>query len=529
MNNLNESKRAFFRTMKDSPELEQHGFRLLLQREDFPNFFDVLVAEEFFAPNRNPSPQESGDLVAVPYWPPLEYLRRCAERASQDDDIELAERVMTIVRDVSAADEGSLQRNSHTADAFAEIIGLLPRSAVHLRDLRLIPRWLRIPFSTGRIAHVLDSGALSSFLSSDSEEDWLKALEILRHCTVFRWDRDPPHAAVPIVDVYSLERLIERHASVFGRKLGTRALNLFEERVSEVFSREERKRRSDVIRPAIEEHEQNRSSMPLENCLVLGIRDALLAWCTTRPSDATAYVGGLLVSDSQILRRIGIHVLDQRWDDLRTVYATVLGPQLFDHGHLHELYALLRRHFSSLSEGLKAQTLEAIRTLSAPDDDYLVGNRELVQLRWLQALEASGYEPAMDFHDALRKTTNAAEVEHPDFRIYTETRWGPGPSPYDVADLLGFVQSGVIAQRLNDCRSVRGQGPSPEGLVAALERAVTEAPTTFLEALPQMLEARAEYQCGMLHALRHLWEQSEGSGGRLSWGSAWPRVFGFFG
>ena len=205
MTELSENHKAFFQSMKDSSELEQYGFRLLLKRKDFADFFDALKAGGFFAPERNPAPEESERLVTVPYWAPLDYLRKCAEEASRKENIELARRVMAIVREVSQGDKGTFQDNSHTADVFAEIIGLLPKSVVRLRDIGFVSRWIGVRFNNGRIGHVLDKGALRSFLSSDNRRDWRKALEILRHCTAFHWVGERRKQPVPMADVHSLK------------------------------------------------------------------------------------------------------------------------------------------------------------------------------------------------------------------------------------------------------------------------------------------------------------------------------------
>ena len=55
-----------------------------------------------------------------------------------------------------------------------------------------------------------------------------------------------------------------------------------------------------MIRPAIEEHDQNRGAMEFENCLVFGLREALLAWCMADAGRVREYVRALLESDSQI-------------------------------------------------------------------------------------------------------------------------------------------------------------------------------------------------------------------------------------
>ena len=389
-----------------------------------------------------------------------------------------------------------------------------------------------VKFSSGRIAHVLDKGALLSFLSSDDKRDWLKALEILRHCTAFRWhvqaelNEEKP---VPLVETNSLAKVVEHHASAFGKKLGARAVVLFEDRVRDVFSRGGRESRSDMFRPAIEEHGQNRRSRQFENCVVSGLRDTLLAWCAVDARLAREYVKSLLDSDSQILRRIGIYVLNERWADLSSLYATAVRSEFFEPAHIHELYTLLRQRFESFPQEIKIQTLEAIRELPELESDDADHVRRLAQLRWLDALKETRYEPAVTLFRELQEETKTDDLEHPDFRIYTEVRWGAGSSPYQVAELVAFADAGVIAEKLNDFQPLeRRQGPSREGLVAALESAVTAEPETFIRALPQLLNAKTEYRCGTLYALRDLWEKSKRHKGQVSWEQAWLGMFKFF-
>ena len=522
---LSENHKAFFRRMNESRDLEWHGFRLLLKREDFADFFDVLKDEGFFGADRNPGPQESEDLVHVPYWPALDYLRACAERSSQSNDTGLAEKVMAVVREVSLGHDGTFQDNSHTAKVFAEIIGMLPRSVVRLDDIEYASRWVKVRFSNGMVAHVLDKGALLSFLDSDDRNDWLKALKILRYCTEFRWKEENP---VPVVEADSLARLVEHHAGAIGNKLRADAVELFAERVREVFSRGGRERWSYVFRPAIEKHAQNRRSKDFENCLVAGLRDALLAWSAVDVDSAREYVKSLLGGDTQILRRIGIYVLNERWADLSVLYADAVGPGFFQHAHIHELFALLEKRFESLSQEVKEKTLESIRALPGPEGQEADRVRKLAQLRWLYALKETRYEPAVTLRRELQEETEAGELEYPDFNTHMEVRVGPGPSPYQVAELVAFADAGIIAEKLNDFHpSESRRGPTREGLVAALESAVAASPETFIRALPLLLDARSEYRYGILCAVRALWDKSKQSHGSVAWESIWPQMFSF--
>ena len=319
MTPLTPKQKAFVTLMTKNRDNEARGFELLLQREDFVEFFDELKEQGLFAPDRNPQQivvDEKGS-IHVPYWTALDYLSACAKRAGEAHDVKLAEKVMQIVRSVSTGDNGKIRDNFRTARKLAEIIGLLPMEAVTLDDVRLVEIWLGVSFDHGSIAHALDEVALPGYLASEKPIDWAKAGEILRLCSAVRWeakragDNEKP---LTIVDDYWLRELVQRHARDFGRRVPEEAAALFTERVRDVFSRGGRESWSYLYRPAVENHPQNHSWHGPENLFVEGLRDILLGWCDVEPDEAKTFIGALLQSESEILRRIGIYVLAERWD-----------------------------------------------------------------------------------------------------------------------------------------------------------------------------------------------------------------------
>ena len=98
MTELTQNHQSFIQLMKKSQDHERRGVRLLLKRENFDSFFDALRAEDFFAPTSNPSlvPVDAEGTVQVPYWPMLDYLTACAERASATNDNDLASKVIDV-------------------------------------------------------------------------------------------------------------------------------------------------------------------------------------------------------------------------------------------------------------------------------------------------------------------------------------------------------------------------------------------------------------------------------------------------
>ena len=80
MGKISSSQRSFIQLMKGGEDYERRGFELLLQRSDFPDFFDALADEGLFDPSRNSGPVEADKpgYYRVPFWPPLRYLEAVA-------------------------------------------------------------------------------------------------------------------------------------------------------------------------------------------------------------------------------------------------------------------------------------------------------------------------------------------------------------------------------------------------------------------------------------------------------------------
>lgn len=537
---LTAKRRWFIQRMTQGDEHAKWGFELLLKRPDFAEFFDHLNEAGLFRPECNPTPVPAAEpgYVRIPYWPALDYLQACAKQAGEREDTELARKIMTVVEAVSRAREpdGSVRDNYHTYRVFAEILGLLPMSTITAEDLGLIPEWLESKFDRGIVGHALDTGALRRCLASASPDDWHKACLILRYCTAIRWiderelgeNRKKP---VTVVDDYWLKELIEHHVSALGAKAGRVASNIFLERIREVFHEGNRDNAAWLWRPAIEDHAQNHSWNGPENRFVEGLRDVLLSWVDHDIDTARPFIEALLRDEAEIVRRVGIYVLGQRWPLLRSLYAAVLCPALFEAGHIHELYGLLRAHFHEFTEPEKAATIEAIRQLPRPlrgeDSDRLL---KRIQRNWLSAVAGKGYEPANSwFAELVSDHTLGALSEHPDFHSYMESWSGPGPTPYRVQELLAFTEDGSLVERLNAFQQTDSwRGPTTRALVDTLEEAVVLAPQAFQTIMSAFLHAKRPFQYGLINGFKRAWEAPPEKRPAIDWDRTWSSLVGFF-
>ncbi len=541
---LTAKRKWFIQRMNQGDERAQWGFELLLKRTDFAEFFDHLNEAGLFAPERNPAPVPGTEprYVRIPYWPALDYLQACAKLAGEREDLALARKILTVVGAVSRVREpdGSVRDNYHTYRLFADILGLLPTVAVTQEDLGLISGWLESKFDRGMVGHALDKGVLRRCIASEAPDDWSKACLILRYCTAIRWNDERElgenrKKPVTVVDDYWLKELIKHHASALGAKAGRAASSIFLERVREVFDEGNRGHASWLSRPAIEEHEQNHSWDGPENRFVEGLRDVLLNWVDHDLDMARQFMETLLRDEAEIVRRIAIYVLGQRWTHLRNLYTAVLGPRLFDAGHIHELYSLLRAHFDELTEFEKAATIEAIRQLRRPvrgeDPDRQL---KRTQRNWLSAFAGKGYGPADSWFGELKSDqTLGSLLEHPDFHAYMESWSGPGPTPYRVQELLAFAEDGSIVERLNAFQQIDfWRGPTIRALVDTLEESVLLAPELFLLLLPAFLRANRPsnrpFQYGLINGFKRAWESPKEKQPQIDWDRTWNALVEFF-
>lgn len=538
MANLSANEQSFITMMSKSDEHTRRGFELILQRSAPLRYLDALLDAGMFAPSKNPAPVPAHPegYVRLPYWAALDYLVACAKLAGDTDDAELTEKLLNIVRTVSLGSPSNGARdNFHTFRKFAEILGLLPTISIRPKDLTLVRHWLNTKFDRFMVAVALDEGVLVRFLASKEPTDRRKAVQVVSYCTAIQWQ---PSALfqdtvepIAVVEAYWLEKLINRHAASLGNAdVGREAARLFARRVDKVFTRGPVAEYSYVRRPSVGDDGQNRGVANVEDCVVEGLRDVLLAWSEVDGPAASAFVYTLLRSRNQMLRRVGIFVLGQRWVHLQDIYLRIAKPELFDWGHLHELYSLLRLRFEDFSQAQKSATFEAIQQIPEPTGDNATERRERAQYRWLSAVAGTTHEAAARRLEELTAKYGPLR-ERADQLFVIDSDWGSsGPSPFSARELIAFAEDGDVVARLSALKPNRaGQGSTRPALVDELERAVAAAPDPFARVLETFLGAPCEYQCGLVNGYLRLWRESKTHGASSGWDDrVWQRLFSFF-
>ena len=543
MSELTSLQQSFVDMMTKSEEHARKGFELLVSRggEALEKFFEPLAAKGLFDPDRNPGIVEADEpgYFRVPYWNALDYLAAIAKLSGEKNDLELAEKVMKVVRVVSQACQpaADMRGNYHTFRMFAEFFGSLPTSAVTIVDIDLIPGWLRSRFDKGMVAHALSQGPMARFLASENPDDWKKACLMLYHCTAVTWTEEPfledtHQNPIPVVDDYWLNDLLSAHSKSLGDRAPMDAVSILAGRVKEVFEGEGRKENSWIWRPAVEDHAQNHRSQDIENSLVEALRDVLLNWTENDPTRARDTVKTLLEHDTEIVRRIGIYILNCRWNEFPELHGILFDPRFFDSGHLHELYSLLNERFHEFDEDERKAVVDALRAIPIPSKgEQSERHQKYLQRTWLSAIGDGGYDPATEWFAELQADTELGPLSpFPSFHSYTHSGWGHGSTPHTAEELLAFAEDGTLIDRLHsfEATAVSFEAPTLEALVDTLEKAVAENPGRFIRILPSFRRADIPFQYGIIKGFKRAWNTPQDKRSKLDWDDAWTKLVEFF-
>ena len=182
---------SFIATMQRGDDFARHGFDLLTKRSEPEQYFDALRDAGFFHPSKTSGPVPAGEpgFVQIPFWIALNYLEAVAKRAGELNNADLANKILAIIRDVSAVrdSEGKALDNYHTYYKFSDMLGSLPLASVTDEDIDRTAIWLDSRFDHGLVATSLSKGLLKRLIADGSPQSITKACLLMTRLVALRW------------------------------------------------------------------------------------------------------------------------------------------------------------------------------------------------------------------------------------------------------------------------------------------------------------------------------------------------------
>jgi len=534
MASLTPNQRDFLAGIYKDKRLRRWGMEKLSKRDDTLSFLVPMTEMGFFTPTENPAPVEDSEgKVSISPWDAMLYLEKAASQAGKDECIEASHEILQILRSVTSfkGKDGIPTDNIATWNSFAKILASLPPASYEAEDLEMLRVWLGSRFDRGMmIGATIGTHLLPTLLKSEESERCAKIRTTLNAATQIKWiGGSSPRAideAATAVDAYWLGKLFERHSSKLGAICGDEISSLLIGRIDELLAPHHEDNYSWFIRPAIEDHPQNRTHREVYNVLINGLRDIAISYIDTQFEPATQKLESMLESKTSLVKRIAIHVIDERFGRLSDLF--ILRCQsIFELPLIHETYRLLKRHFGALTKENQNAIVTSIRNIETSGKEESAIKR--IRERLAHAIHGQGNEFAEKLFVELESKVWDRGDMHPDFLSYTTIWSGHGKSLYSV-DQLRALGDEELVENLNSFQQDGAAIPGPEATtVTALSDAITqlveEDPDRFVNFLRLAPRLKPAYQFSVLNGFRNLLQRDTGKGeGRVRWFQFWPSM-----
>jgi hypothetical protein len=483
-----------------------------------PNWIEPLKEKAFFTKPPEPRRDEVGNVVAFPPWPESHYLARMASLRP--------EAVLSVILEMPDTDNVRVHEDlvdaalNMPADLAAQI-SKKARAWLGAPDQVLLPEELG-----ALVAHLAKGGKSQEALSLART-----LLEVLPDPSSHaNREGEGPYRLSPQprirLDKLTYERVIKRDFPAVLRSAGIAGFDLLCDLLesaaclSLAHEADGQDDFSYVWRPAVEDHPQNFRN-DLKGILVAGVREAAEQLIRDGIADIRGILDALEKHRWLIFQRLSLHILRVFPGAATDVVAARLADRtLFDDGRIrHEYQLLLADRFESLTEDQKATVLDWIKSGPAVDkyrqrhrqetgtepnpgelEEYR-GTWQRDRLAWLKVHLPNEWREAYE-----RLVAEYGEPESQQFPVGWSGLFAPlSPKSPDELRTISVESLVEFLRRWNPPHDPLG--PSREGLVREMQKAITADPQRFSREATRFKDLDAPYEWAIIAGLRDAAEQ----------------------
>ncbi|MDO6444194.1 hypothetical protein Q4493_00250 [Colwellia sp. 1_MG-2023] len=527
-NKLTVKQRNALQRVKNEPALEPWLFK----KVDDLNWFDAFLDSGYLNPELNPAPEQKSDgTIHIPSWPVTEYLVASSLKLKEENDVEMAQKYLTLMKEVTQYTIANERSNYRTWWQFSKILRSIPLEVLTVDDLDCIGYWLSDKFDRYLISKEVSEWVIE-LVEVNSEQSIVFALNLLDKLFAInsvegRYSNNRKEAVLGFDD-YLAGKFVENSAVEIGEKLGLVAINLFEQKLKEVLDINGNDKWSNIWRNAIPEHKQNSRHNDADDIVLKLFRDSFLGYVqTTIDPNALEKLTEIINSDYQTIKRIGIHVASECFNKLdEQVIDLVIEPTNFNDKYRHELWHFLNKNFLNLSKPRQQSIIAAIESLSVLSEETgAVQDKPTAykQSNWFAAIKDLS-ETAQAKYQACVDITGV-EPDHPDFSNYMRVSNVVNVSPVTVSELAVMLENtDELVSFLNKYNVVSHfNEPGIEGLVNTFEELVLLDSCEVLNNLEAFINLKPHYLNQIFTAYLKLWSDKA----QRSWHELWPKILGF--
>lgn len=527
-NELSAKQRSALQRVIDDPALQPWLFK----KVDSTVWFDAFKENGLFSPNLNPAPFETSDKTfQIPSWPITEYLVSSSLKLRDENDIEMARKYLSLLKEVTQYAVANERSNYRTWWQFSKVLRNIPLEVINLDDLSCVSDWLNDKFDRYLINKEISEWMLE-LIDINTEQSVSFAIFLLDklfaiHIVEGRYT-NKKHEAVLGFDDYQAAKFVEENASALGESLGLLAVNLSKQKLKEVLDINRNDKWSNVWRNAIPEHKQNSRHNDADDIVLKFFRDALLGYVNKdSANNANEKLTELINSDYQTIKRVAIYVASECFEKLeQQVVTLVIQPNHFNDKYRHELWHFIHKNFSSLQAEQQQSVIDAIESLIVTDEDtgvLLDKPTAYKQSNWFAAIKDENGVTQAKYQACIDIT--GVEPEHPDFSCYMSGGVAVDVSPLSVSELAVMLEDiNSLIRFLNEYKEVgHFNEPGIEGLANTFEELVLLDSCEILNNLDAFIELKPHYLNKIFSAYSKLWTNKT----QRPWNELWPKIINF--
>jgi len=514
------AERIFQIIRNDEPQRNYFFKKLASSLNPFP-WLKPLKEREYFDPKNNPPPQEVSDkkgYFTIPYWNVLGYLENVAAKNEKTPSEEITDALVEIINPIInfRNEKGERIENYKTDWAMVKIIFSVPVEKITKDHIEFIRVALNSKWDTTLVASEISKTVLPKLLEKKAENLILQLLDVILDYRKIK--KKPPlfgeketYEYTSTMDEYWQEAF-KKYKPQIAKLCGVEAARIAINKIKSII-KEDESQFNNVRIPTIEDHPQTTFPDRYECQLVHFVRDMFEL---SEPQKIKEEIKNLLKEDYPIFKRIALHIINYHYKDLNELFWSWKGNPLEESQLKHELYELFKSNCSSFSKEQINKVLQWIESKKYYIPEEIKDDKDLVEKllayrkkEWLSALLSTRDSDVLSSYKKYDKT-NPAELDHPDFDFWMESKW-VYESPVAKDKLLNKSNE-EIAEYLINFKGITGW-MDIEGLSDTFRDCVSENPEKFTNNIKPFLNVPRIYQHALLLGLNEAWRSKK----ELNW------------
>jgi len=519
-NNYNESKadRIFQIIKNDEPQRNYFFKKLGSSPNPFP-WLKPLKERGYFDPKNNPPPQEVPDkrgYFTIPYWNILHYLENVAIQNEKSLSDEITNILLEIIDSIInfCNEDGERIENYNTDWIIIKIIFTLPVEKIGERHVEFIRTALKPKWDTTLIAAEIGKTVFPKLINGKAIGLILKLLDVIFDYKKIKKELGENKIIeyTPIMGKYWLNEALKKHKPAIAKLCGIEAAKIAINKIKSIV-KEDKSQFNNIWIRTIEDHPQTAFPDRYECQLVCFVRDMFEH---SEPQKIKEEIKNMLKEDHNIFKRIALHIINYYYKYLNELLWSWKDNPLEDSLLKHELYELFKSNCSAFTKEQINKVLEWIESKKYYIPEEIKDNKDQVEKiiayrkkEWLSALLDTGnYDVLLSYKKYDQ--TNPAELDHPGFGSWIETKWGY-ESPVAKNEFLNKSNE-EIAEYLVNFKGTTGW-TDIEGLSNTFRDCISDNPEKFSNNIKLFLNVPRIYQHALLWGLNEAWRSKK----ELNW------------